>query len=87
MPSVRHGVHTGRSLLSVENDPDQTQDTAADVSMSVSEHRQLTGMRRNGDLSLLQDVTELMLSRRLEGSGFPGRFRCATFFNSTESLR
>jgi hypothetical protein len=89
VPNVHHSVHTGRSLLSVESDSetDQTQNTAADATLSVTEHRRLTGSRRNGERSLFQDVTELMLSRRLEGSGFAGRRLCPTFFNSTESLR
>jgi hypothetical protein len=62
-------------------------DAGADATSSVTEHRQLTDSRRNGERSLFQDVTELMLSRRLEGSGFNGRRLCPTFFNSTESLR
>jgi hypothetical protein len=86
---VHHGVHTGRSLLSVENDlnTDDMQNKAAGASSAFVEHRQLTDSRRNSERSLLQDVTELMLSRRRDGSGFPSRFLCPTFFNSTESLR
>jgi len=84
-------IHTGRSLLSVntESNVDSDQDVSLTAVPSVNEHRQLTGnlAMQKGGLSLLQDVTDLMLSRRHEGSGFSGRFMCSQFFNSTESLR